>query len=364
MTPDWIESASVPEANDPKPDHQKPDHQKPDDQKPDAPKPDAVRADGGLARAYDKIKSAEEDLARLDRMVSGMERGSERPRASRASAGAEAAKTSEGKAPENKSPEDKTPEEGPSKHNAPAPNSKPREQDLKEGRPMLRALIGLVLAIGILGVAFASHYRDEARSVVARWVPPAASEPPQASATESPAQPPAVQLAAADEPGQVAPPPAGKETESAPKPDASRPDVSRTGATAPDPSSSDLAQSLKTITNELASINGKLEQLKSRSEQTLREQADTIQKLKAAQEKDAADNARLAAQVQALQTQLTTSSVSAPAKPAARSVINSDTAAPARPHAQAAAPRRPRPSREPWMPPRYMLDPYYGDPDW
>jgi TolA-binding protein len=224
---------------------------------------------------------------------------------------------------------------------------------------MLRALVILVLAIGILGAAFASQYRDEAKSIMARWAPPATSQPPQVSAVESPAQPPAVLLAAADQPGPVPAPPVGKETESAPRPDASRP-----GATAPDQSSSDLAQSLKTITGELASINGKLEQLKSRNEQTLREQADTIQQLKAAQEKDAADNARLAAQVQALQTQLTTSSISAPAKPAARSAINSDTAAPARPHVQAAVPRRPRPSREPWMPPRYMLDPYYGDPDW
>ncbi|MGY3459349.1 hypothetical protein ACVWW5_004799 [Bradyrhizobium sp. LM3.4] len=282
-------------------------------------------------------------------LVSGMERGSEGPRASRASAGAEAAKTSEYKTPEDKPPKDK----------APAPDSKVRDQGLKRDRLMLRALVGLVLAIGILGAAFASHYRDEARSIMARWVPPAASVPPQASAVESPAQPSTVQLAAADEPGPVPAPPVGKETESAPKTDAPT-----TGATTADPSSSDLAQSLKTITSELASINGKLEQLKSRNEQALREQADTIQQLKAAQEKDAADNARLAAQVQALQTQLTTSSASTSAKPAARNVTDNVTAAPARPHAQAAAPRRPRPSRGPWMPPPYMVDPYYGDPDW
>ncbi|MGY3110499.1 hypothetical protein [Bradyrhizobium sp. LM6.9] len=298
------------------------------------------RGDGGLARAYDQIKSAEEDLARLDRLVSGMERGSEGPRASQASAGAKPAET----------PGDK----------APAPASKVRDQGLKGDRTMMRALIGLVLAIGLLGAAFASQYRDEAKSfsksIMARWAPPATSQPPQASAVESPAQPRAMQLAAADGPGPVPAPPVSKETES----------VSTTGATAPDPSSSDLAQSLKTITSELASINGKLEQLKSRNEQTLREQADTIQQLKAAQEKDAADNARLAAQVQALQKELTTSPASAPAsaKPAARSVINNDAAAPARPHAQAAAPRRPRLSRGPWMPPPYMVDPYYGDPDW
>jgi hypothetical protein len=264
-----------------------------------------------------------------------MERGSEGPRASQASAGAAAAET-----PKNKAPERRV-----------------RDQGLKGDRPMLRAFVGLVLAIGILGAAFASQYRDEAKSmtrlmtksIMARWAPPAAHEPPQASAVESPAQPPALLLAAADGPSPVPAPPLSKETESAPRPDAK----------VPDQSSSDLAQSLKTITSELASINGKLEQLKSRNEQTLREQADTIQQLKAAQEKDAADNARLAAQVQALQTQLTASS----AKPVVRSVMNNDTAAPARPHVQAAAPRRPRPPRGPWMPPPYMVDPY-GDPDW
>jgi hypothetical protein len=342
LTPDRMESASVPETNDPKP----------DGQKPDAPKPDKVRADGGLARAYDQIKSAEEDLARLDRLVSGMERGSDGPRASQAGTGAAAAKA----------PKDK----------ARAPDSKVRDQGLRGDRPMLRALVGLVLAIGILGAAFASQYRDEAKSmtksIMARWAPPAAHEPPQASAVESPAQPPAVLLAAADGPSPVPAPPLSKETESAPRPEAPRPDVPRpdaprTGATAPDQSSSDLAQSLKTITSELASINGKLEQLKSRNEQTLREQADTIQQLKAAQEKDAADNARLAAQVQALQTQLTASSAPAAAKPVVRSVMNNDTAQPARPHVQAAAPRRPRPPRGPWMPPPYMVDPY-GEPDW
>ncbi|MDA9431142.1 hypothetical protein [Bradyrhizobium sp. CCBAU 51627] len=327
----------MPEADDPQP-----ETQKPDSQERDAPRASEARADGGLARAFDQIKSAEQDLARLDRLVSGMEHDG--ARASQASAGAKAAETPRSKASDNNI----------------------RAQGLKGDRPMLRALVGLVLAIGILGAAFASQYRDEAKligkSIMARWVPPATSQPRQAAAVESPAQPPTVLLAAADQPTSVPAPPVGKETESASKPDASRPDAPKTGTTAPDPSSSDLAQSLKTITGELASINGKLEQLKSRNEQALREQADTIQQLKAAQEKDAADNARLAAQVQALQTQVTSSSASAPAKPALRSVMNNETTAPARPHVQAAPPRRPRPPpRGPWMPPPYMD---YGDPDW
>ncbi|WP_245471499.1 hypothetical protein [Bradyrhizobium genosp. SA-3] len=88
MTPDRMESASVPETNDPNP----------DSDKPDTAKPDEARADGGLTRAYDRIKSAEEDLARLDRLVSGMERDSEGQRTSHATAGATAAATSGSKA--------------------------------------------------------------------------------------------------------------------------------------------------------------------------------------------------------------------------------------------------------------------------
>lgn len=335
----------MPEADEPKPDTSKPDAPKPD-----APKPSEGRADGGLARAIDQIKSAEQDLARLDRMVSGMERSGEAPRAPQASAAAKPAE--------------------PPKDTAPPPDRTVRTQGLKGDRPMLRALLGLVLAIGVLGAAFASHYRDEAqsisKSIVARLAPPAASQPPRASAAESPAQPPAVQLAAADQPTSLPAPPPGKDTEAAPKTDAPKTDAPKAGATAPDPSSPDLAQSLKTITGELANINAKLEKLKSSNEQTLREQADTIQQLKAAREKDAADNARLAAQVQALQTQQTTSSTPAPAKPVVRSAVTNEAAAPARPHQQAAAPpRRPRPPpRGPWMPPPYMGDPYYGDPDW
>ena len=93
----------MPEADDPKPDSQKPDSEKPEAQKPDAPKADEARLAGGLARALDQIKSAEQDLARLDRLVSGMEHGSDGPRVSQASAGAKAAE-----APENKTLENKT----------------------------------------------------------------------------------------------------------------------------------------------------------------------------------------------------------------------------------------------------------------
>ncbi|WGD48859.1 hypothetical protein QA641_24785 [Bradyrhizobium sp. CB1650] len=329
-----MEGASVPQTNDPKPDEPKPDEPKPDEPKPgepkpDAPKPDERRADGELARAYERIKSAEEDLARLDRLVSGLERGSDSPPAPQVKAGAQPGDT----------PADK----------APARESKIRHQGLKGDRPMRRAFVGLLLAIGILGAAFASHYRDEAKAIMARWAPPVSRPSPDASEVHSPAPPP-VQLAAADEqtPLPAPAPPVRKDAESVPP----------AGAPSPDATSAELAQSLKAITQELANISEKLEQQKSRNEQALREQADAIQQLKTAQEKGAGDNARIAAQVQALQTQLAAQS----AKSAGRSVMKeNDTAA--RPHVPAAAAPRPRRPRAPWMPPPYMGDPY-GDPYW
>ena len=302
--------------------------------KPDDPKPDGARADGELARAYERIKSAEQDLARLDRLVSGMEQGSEKPRAPQVGASAERSDVPPVKA---------------------AAKSKAPQQGLKPNRPMLRAFVGL-LAIGILGDALVSQYRDEARTIMApivapimaRWAPPVANPPPEVLALQSPATPPAIQLAAADEPKVLPASPVRKDTESVPP-----------AAAPPEQASGEVAQSLKTITESLASINAKLEQQKSQSEQTLREQADVIQQLKTAQEKAAADNARLAAQIQALQTQLAASS----AKPAVRSMAKENDTVVARQHVPTAAPRRPRPPREPWMPPRYMVDPY-GDMDW
>ncbi|MGY8662265.1 hypothetical protein Q3C01_07840 [Bradyrhizobium sp. UFLA05-109] len=325
----------MPETHDPRPDDPKPDEPKPDEPQ------GAQRADGELTRAYERIKSANEELARLDRLVSGLERGTDSPPAPQASASAE----------RSDPPPDK----------APAAESKARPQSpqgLKGDRPMLRAFVGLLLAIGILGAAFASQYRDEAKAIMARWAPPASVAPPEVSEVRSPAQPPAVQLAAADEqtPVAIPAPPVPKEPNKEAKKQAGS--VPPTGATPPDQTSAELAQSLKTITQSLASINDKLEQLKSSHEQTLREQADAIQQLKTAQEKDAGDNARLAAQVQALQAQLAASS----AKPASRPLMRESDVA-ARPHIQAAAPRRSRPPRGPWMPPPYMMDPY-GYPDW
>lgn len=320
-----------PESNDPES----------NDPKPGDPKPAGQRADGDLTRAYERIKSAEQDLARLDRLVSGMEHAGDGP-------------------PTPQATTSTAPDADPSKETS-SPQGKVRDQSPKGNRPMLRALVILLLATGILGGAVASQYGDGVRAIMARWAPLAnpLSNPPsnqpsnpslEASEIRSPAPPATVLLAAADEQAPVPSPPVRKDADNNPT----------TGATPPDPKSAELTQSLKTITDQLAGINEKLEQLKSRHEQTLREQADAIQQLKTAQEKDAGDGARLSAQVQALQTQLT--ALSASGKSPGRSVVKESDPV-ARQHIQAAAPRRPRPPRDLWTPPPYMADPY-GYPDW
>lgn len=327
-----------PNPGDPKPDDPKPDASKPGAANPDAAKPDGPRADGDLTRAYERIKSAEQDLARLDRLVSGMEHSSDRPPIPQAKT---AAAPAADPAKDTSSPQGRIPDQRP-----------------KANRPMLRAVVILLLATGLLGAAVASQYRDEARAIMARWgapvssstSPPSLNPPLEASEVRSPAPPSTVLLAAADEQPPVPAPPVQKDADNHPT----------TGATPPDPKSAEPPQSLKTITDQLAGINEKLEQLKSRHEQTLREQADAIQQIKTAQEKDAGNSARLAAQVQALQTQLT--ALSASAKPTVRTVVKESDQA-ARQHVQAAAPRRPRPPRGPWMPRPYMDDPY-GYSDW
>lgn len=327
----------MPQTNDPNPGDPKPDDPKPDAAKPDATRPDGQRADGDLTRAYERIKSAEQDLARLDRLVSGMEHSSDRPPIPQAKTTA-------------------APDAEPAKATS-SPQGRIPVQSPKANRPMLRAVVILLLATGLLGAAVASQYRDEAKAIMARWGAPVSnstslpsSNPPlEASEVRSPAPPSTVLLAAADEQPPVPAPPV-KDADNHPT----------TGATPPDPKSAEPTQSLKTITDQLAGINEKLEQLKNRHEQTLREQADAIQQIKTAQEKDAGESARLAAQVQALQTQLT--ALSASAKPTVRSVVKESDQA-ARQHVQTAAPRRPRPPRGPWMPPPYMDDPY-GYSDW
>ena len=308
-----------------------------DDPKPDEPQ-GVKRADRELSHAYEQIKSAEEDLARLDRLVSGMERGSDGPPIPQAGTGAEPSGTTVNEVSAlAKTSEMKTSE------------IKPPDPAVKRGRPMLLACGGFLLAICIVGAAFASRYGNEAKAIMARWAPPASiAHPPIAhSEASEPRAPTKALMAQAADAGQQPSPPAAP-TQKEMK------DVPSTGAA----TSADLAQSLTTITRGLASINEKLDQLKSSYDQTLREHADALQQLKTAQEQSARDNARFTGQIQALQAQLAASS----AKSSAQSPKKENDVA-ARQRQSVAAPPRPRRSPPPWRPPPYMdepwEDPYY-----
>jgi hypothetical protein len=318
-----MESASVPQMHDPKPDD------------PQGPQ----RADVDLARAQERIKSANEELARLDRLVSGLERGGDSPPISQEQAGAERSEATVDKAP--------------------TPESNARHPGLKGKRLMRGGVVGLLLAVGILGAAFALRHGNEAKVVMARSAPPISTAPPEATELRDPARPPTVQVADADQQPSPPPPPSRKEADDAPSTGASASANSTpTSSTSADSTSAELAQSLRTIAHDLASINEKLEQLKGSHERALRDHADAIQQLKTAQEEGARDNARIAGQVQALQTQLAILS----AKSSAPSLIKQTDAA-ARAHLPVAAPRRPRRPRAPWMPPPDMVEPW-GYPDW
>jgi hypothetical protein len=306
---------------------------KTDNLKPDEPQ-GVKGADAGLTHAYEGIKTAQEELARLDRMVSRMERGDDAPSIRQKGTGAEP-----GGAPVSETPAPRKRLE-----------NKVLPPSVRRGRAMLLALVGFLLAIGIFGAAFASRYGNEAKAIMARWAPPVTTAHKEASDPPDPAKTLVAQTAA-DTPQQPSPPaaPSQKETQ----------DVPSTGATtSADRTSADLAQSLKTITHDLAGINQKLDQLKSGYDQTLREHADALQQLKTAHEQDARDNARITAQIQAMQAQLATLS----AKPAAQSPKKeNDVAAPQR--QSVFVPPRPRRPPAQWRPRRYMDEPW-DDPYW
>jgi hypothetical protein len=338
-----MEGASVPNVDDTKPDAPKPDGAKPDDPQ------GAKRADGALSHAYAGIKNAQEELARLDQVVSRMERGDDARSIRQNGTGVEpgGAPVSEAPAPP-KTTESKVPP--------------PAE---RRGRPMLLALVGFLLAIGF-GAAFASRYGNPAEAIMARWAPPvpvAHDEAPKETPKEAymPPEPPKTLMAqaATDTPPQSAPSATVSQKETK--------DVPSTGASAPaDPTSVELARSLQGITHELANISAKLDQLKSGYDQKLREQTDALQQLKTAQEKDAGDKERMAAQIQAMQAQLAGPSAKpAPqALPQAPPKKENDAAVRPRQSSVAFQPPRPRRPSAPWRPRPYMDGPYYDDGYW
>jgi hypothetical protein len=142
-------------------------------------------------------------------------------------------------------------------------------------RPAVRGLTGLLLAacIGVAAIAWQSPYGDAARQIIARWAPQrvVTSTPPLEN-PELPAQPspPTVQAAAA----KAAPPQPAPLAQTTPE------DVAPTAAAL----SPELAQLLRSMARDLATLGQGIEQLKASQEQMAHDNANAAAQLKASQE--------------------------------------------------------------------------------
>lgn len=192
-----------------------------------------ARADERLAHAYAKITHADEQLARVTAQLSRLERDS-------------------------------------SGHPSAAPLRRP-----SRSRPVLRGLIGFVLAACIFAAAFAlqSPGGEAARLKIAQWVPsltPVSSlKTPAASASPGPS---AVQVAAAD-----ATPPLLAASSQTPAQDAAP-------TPAPAPIPPELTQLLQGMAHDIATLQQGIEQLKASQEKMAADNAQALEQIKASQE--------------------------------------------------------------------------------
>ncbi|HLG83859.1 MAG TPA: hypothetical protein VKY22_22835 [Bradyrhizobium sp.] len=179
----------------------------------------AASADERLKQAYQQIASADEQLARVTETLSKLEGGAA--------------------------------------HRDAAPRTMPiAGRRPSRAGPAIRALVGLLLAACIAGGAFISQSAsgDATRRMIARWISPVlpTSLP---LARGGPGAPPGPVLVAATDTADV---PASSPA-STPAP--------QDAAPAPAPLSPELAQQLQTITNQIANLDQKLEQLKAAQDQ-------------------------------------------------------------------------------------------------
>jgi hypothetical protein len=150
------------------------------------------------------------------------------------------------------------------------------------GRPAVRGLVGLLLAMCIGVAAFAwQSYGDPAKHIIAKWAPQlvqTSSLPPKKPGLPAQPTPPAVQAdAAMAAPSQPAP-------------------LAQTGPEGVTPAaalSPEAAQLLQTMAGDLATVRQENEQLKA-----------SIEQLKTNQEQMTRDNARAAEQFKASQEQM------------------------------------------------------------
>src|SRR5262245_27251016 len=189
-----------------------------------------ARADERLAHAYEQIARADEELTRFNEQISRLEK-----------------------------------------------KSVNRLHQPSRGRPILRGLIGLLLAAGIFTAALAWHsYGETVRPMISRWAPQLAAasslpaETPKLVAEQSPPSEsqPAVRVAAADAAVSQLPAPA----QTAPQ------DAAAAAIAA------EQTQLLQTMARDLASVQQEIEQLKASQAELARESAKAAEQLKANQE--------------------------------------------------------------------------------
>ena len=204
------------------------------------PNPEAIeandvliaRADERLAHAYQQIAHADEQLARVNEQLSRLDHDAARP-----------ASVVLGRLP-------------------------------SRGRPMLRGLIGLLLAACIFVAALVSRssYGDAAKPIIARWAPQlilTSSLPLEKLGLAVQPSPSAVEVVAAE----PIPPQPTPSAQAAPQ------DVAPSAA----PVSPELAQ-LQTMARDLANVEQGIEQLKASQEQVAADNAKAVEQLKASHE--------------------------------------------------------------------------------
>ena len=193
----------------------------------------AAAADERLIHAYRQIASADEQLARVTEQLSKLERDAA---------------------------------------HRPLPPQSPRPS---ARRSALRGVAGLLLAAGIIGAAFflQSPSGSAARLLIARWIP----QP--AVASLAPTEKPDLQASAAA-PVQVAA--ADPSAMPADSPASATPQTVAPPATVP--LSPELAQQLQTITQDIANLDQKLEQLRAAQAQMAGDNARAIEEIKAGQD--------------------------------------------------------------------------------
>jgi hypothetical protein len=190
-----------------------------------------ARADERLAHAYEQIARADEQLARVTEQLSKLERDAARQPAA-------------------------------------APGRR-----RSRGRPVLRGLVGLLIAACILAVAFVSQlsHGDAVKLTVARWAPQLGLPPSLLKDVGLSTQPGAPVQVATAEPAALQSMPSAQT-------------VPQTPAAPAAPPAPDIAQLLQTMARDLANVEEGIEQLKAKQEQMASDNAKLVEQLKANQE--------------------------------------------------------------------------------